>query len=580
MSVPGSAESGSASSTVQRHVRFSDEAPLAQALASDLAACDTPEPGKSQDMPACDAGGVAGISAQERLHARLDGVPLDKFSQTEQIAWYCAHDFEPPPRFQHVWHFLGDQQRTRHLSADEHRLLTRVGVVLLVCDIHDKQQMETAKKFASRVNTLQSRAPMMIIVPHSQQQRDGRQEARSDSDVHIVSHAKAAGIHGFIVGEPAGFNLAVQVSTRITQIGRLKGFVVAELNRRRRSVEYADLLRDVMHDTVWNYLRVRLGTNLPTQDDNLGQGQPEAVGGLLVGTALGRGQIAKVCRLTNPMKPQTSSGQVVKIMDKSRRTSFKSIVNIGRQLKAMEALNELPHPNVVRFHEVYHADSCLLFRMEDGGPSDLHKRLALRAQNLRPLDAKLVKDIVHGVVAGVCHMHTQAKVVHANINPGNIVLVERRGSVVAKLTDFDCANVAESSTRHRGPVAGVPFAAPESFLNEWYDPVPADIWSMAVVILEVLCGLGVLGKALELQDCSKNPNRADGLKMEKRHMKQIRSFFKVLGNSDMLVAKHILPELQDLSVPASCLLSGMLNVSVEERWAAHDVATQVAEQLA
>lgn len=92
--------------------------------------------------------------------------------------------------------------------------------------------------------------------------------------------------------------------------------------------------------------------------------------------------------------------------------------------------------------------------------------------------AHLFRDIL----SGIQYIHSR-NVIHRDIKPHNILLSKG----VAKLADFGCAiSLSGLAREERHAMKGtLPYMAPEVFLGESYG-APCDIWSMGVLIAEVL----------------------------------------------------------------------------------------------
>merc|ERR1719446_319333 len=131
--------------------------------------------------------------------------------------------------------------------------------------------------------------------------------------------------------------------------------------------------------------------------------------------------------------------------------------------------------------------------MEDGGDLNLYK--FLRAHMKQGLDFERSISIITQCVAGICHMHLGPKVAHCDLKCENLLVCMRENGFTIKLCDFDSACVTSETELLSTPpsVSTFPFAAPEIFAGG-YNAFLADIWSMGVVMLEVVCGLSIVEK--------------------------------------------------------------------------------------
>ncbi len=160
-----------------------------------------------------------------------------------------------------------------------------------------------------------------------------------------------------------------------------------------------------------------------------------------------------------------------------------------------QALCSLQHPNVVRGLEAG--------RNEDGAPYLVMERLegvslAKRWASSPPLRADRTLEIGIGVVDGLAKVHEQslasgAKLIHGDVEPGNVMLVGAPGKEVAKLIGF---GLNRATTRLGSPgsraslstVEPFAFAAPEQARGEVDASVTADLYSAAALIFAGLTG--------------------------------------------------------------------------------------------
>ncbi|MBQ0942183.1 protein kinase [Ideonella sp. 4Y16] len=149
-------------------------------------------------------------------------------------------------------------------------------------------------------------------------------------------------------------------------------------------------------------------------------------------------------------------------------------------------LATLAHPNIARLYDAGVDDRgrpWLALELVQGQPLDLHCQQA-------GLDVPARIGLMLQVMDAVAYAHASL-VVHRDLKPGNI-LVSAEGQV--RLLDFGIARlledgVAEDSelTRELGRALTVPYAAPEQ-LSGGAIGTAADVYSLGVVLFELLCG--------------------------------------------------------------------------------------------
>jgi serine/threonine protein kinase len=123
----------------------------------------------------------------------------------------------------------------------------------------------------------------------------------------------------------------------------------------------------------------------------------------------------------------------------------------------------------------------------------------LRKQDHEPLIPAKVATLLYQMLLSLQYMHGRPRrVVHRDIKPENI-LIETRRPLLAKLGDF---GFAWDGSTVRGTVGTPEFCAPEVSSYQPYD-TPVDIWSLGVVILEMLWQPG--GMALNFRGRRQGP---------------------------------------------------------------------------
>lgn len=154
-----------------------------------------------------------------------------------------------------------------------------------------------------------------------------------------------------------------------------------------------------------------------------------------------------------------------------------------REAQAIAALND---PNIVTVHEIndYYGQIYIVMEYVEGQSLDEKMKQQMTPENL-PLQIDEIINISLQICRGLRAAH-QAGIIHRDIKPQNI-LINKEG--VVKLLDFGVAKLkgSEKITKEYTTVGTIHYMAPEQIRMKNVDQ-QADIWSLGVVLYEVLTG--------------------------------------------------------------------------------------------
>ncbi len=147
-----------------------------------------------------------------------------------------------------------------------------------------------------------------------------------------------------------------------------------------------------------------------------------------------------------------------------------------------KTLEDLQHPNIVRFYGMEKSGSRLFILMDYVDGITLREEIKL-AHGI-PFAAQRILEIMHPVCGALQYAHEQG-FVHCDIKPANI-MIEKRGRIV--LADFGIAHQVERGSTTAFVAAGTPaYMAPE--LVNGQDPLPqSDIYALGILLYEMLTG--------------------------------------------------------------------------------------------
>jgi len=109
--------------------------------------------------------------------------------------------------------------------------------------------------------------------------------------------------------------------------------------------------------------------------------------------------------------------------------------------------------------------------------------------------------------------------------------------------------------------------APDLLLQKEYDGRKADMWSLGIVMLELLCGIGIIERVLML-DHKHNHGAGEKLAIapNKSIMKKVYAEFAYPDAAGRMLANFCRQELREIIDSMSSALKGILNVKPTERW--------------
>lgn len=218
--------------------------------------------------------------------------------------------------------------------------------------------------------------------------------------------------------------------------------------------------------------------NSETLDDCLHPG--ERFRGYVIERRIGRGATGDVYLARHEMLDTLYAIKVLTasetVMDGETARRFVREAKIAARIQ---------HPNLVRVHDAGYDESknvyYLVMDYMSGGT--LRDRIALGGPLPAPEAVEIVRAVASALDAGA-----RMGLVHRDLKPENIMFSE---SGIAKLVDLGIAKVCDEETLHTRTSAtfGTPaYVAPEQALDASKVDSRADIYSLGVILFEMLCG--------------------------------------------------------------------------------------------
>jgi len=168
--------------------------------------------------------------------------------------------------------------------------------------------------------------------------------------------------------------------------------------------------------------------------------------------------------------------------------------HIARFYREAEAAMALKHPHIVETRSVCgpNEDFCW-FAMELLEGASLHQRQE-KGETFTPIE---VIRIGRQILSALSAAH-KIGVLHRDLKPGNVMLLEGQGATLAKLVDFGIAVFTSSETYTRltatGMILGTPaYMPPEQVCGDPLDE-RADVYSLAATLHTILVGEPPFGR--------------------------------------------------------------------------------------
>jgi len=158
--------------------------------------------------------------------------------------------------------------------------------------------------------------------------------------------------------------------------------------------------------------------------------------------------------------------------------------NADESLREYEMLKSVRQEHIVRLHEAFLYNDCVVLVLEKMYGENVCRSLSLKNK----YNEHQVSTIIKQVLDGLQFLHHRG-IVHLNVQPDNVVMISRRRFDI-KLIDFGRAR--KVTTYEGEKLTGVrdgtaEFMAPEK-VNKELVGVPADIWGVGVLAFILMSG--------------------------------------------------------------------------------------------
>ncbi len=210
---------------------------------------------------------------------------------------------------------------------------------------------------------------------------------------------------------------------------------------------------------------------------------PSIIGRFEIQIELGRGAMGRVYLAHDPKIDRKVA--IKTIHSNPGSSQAEASESQVRFLREAQAAGRLLHPGIVTIFDVGedHGDSYIAMEYIDGPTLEA----ATKSDNLMPVE-KVVQLIIQACDA--LHFAHQHKIIHRDVKPANLMLVENRQ---VKVTDFGLAKNPSADLTSAGTLIGTPtYMSPEQIMGKALDG-RSDLFSLGVVLYELLTGARPFG---------------------------------------------------------------------------------------
>jgi TPR repeat protein/tRNA A-37 threonylcarbamoyl transferase component Bud32 len=207
---------------------------------------------------------------------------------------------------------------------------------------------------------------------------------------------------------------------------------------------------------------------------------------------LGKGGFARVYKAHDTLLDREVA---VKVFNPSDNEHYTVLEEIKKVIK-------FEHPNLLRYYDVAILENTNVFGekeqlqvgiMEIANAGDLKTFI-----KKRPTDEQL-SDLLQQVLRGLGYLHSKG-IVHRDLKPQNILLQNKNGKLMAKLSDFGISKDMDSNTNSASMTIGtIEYMAPEQFSPNKYGidgkiATNVDLWSFGIMVYELVVNIPPFGQ--------------------------------------------------------------------------------------
>ena len=172
----------------------------------------------------------------------------------------------------------------------------------------------------------------------------------------------------------------------------------------------------------------------------------------------------------------TKEKVAIKIVDKLQLNPC----NLRDILREAEIMKSLDHPNIIKLFQIIDTEQFFYFVMEYARDGDLFRRL-----DFGRMEEKEAKEKFRQILSAIRYCHEERNIIHRDLKPDNVVFYTPNH---IKIADFGLSEEFIPGVK-LNTFCGTPeYMAPELFQGQMFDGPKVDVWSLGVIMYEMLTG--------------------------------------------------------------------------------------------
>lgn len=188
---------------------------------------------------------------------------------------------------------------------------------------------------------------------------------------------------------------------------------------------------------------------------------------------LGNGSFGNVYQAIS----KNGSEVAIKVIPKSKFQSYEDYSAVTREISIMKSLS---HPNIVKFFDSFQSNAEIYIVMEYCRGKNLYD-FVIERERLQETESSI---IFAQIVNAVNYLHSN-NLIHRDLKLSNIIIED---NMHIKLIDFGLCDFYDKNKPLTTFCGSPSYNPPESYTREPFDGKKADMWSLGVILYELVTG--------------------------------------------------------------------------------------------